>query len=113
MSVKEKESKKEDKKVSPEKVEKVKTPFFKMETVTSKPQRKYRKGSKYDAIVDAFIASPLKLVKLDAPDIKGNYLSSQIMKRLVVRKLTDTIDVSVLNNETYLEKIEKPKATKV
>ena len=113
MSVKEKESKKEEKKVSPEKVEKVKPPYFKMESVTSKPQRRYRKGSKYDAIVDAFIASPQKLVKLDMPNVKANYIASQLMKRLVARKLTETIDVSVLNNETYLEKIDKPKATKV
>lgn len=109
MSLKEKEIPKVEKKVSPEKVEKAKPPPYKMESVTSKPQRKYRKGSKYDAIVDAFIASPQKLVKLNIPNVNANYISSQLMKRLVARKLTETIDASVVNNESYLEKIEKKK----
>jgi hypothetical protein len=78
-----------------------------MESVTSKPQRKYRKGSKYDAIIDEFIKSPQKIVKVNIADTKANYLSSQLMKRLVVRKLTETIDASVVNNESYLEKITK------
>lgn len=107
MSLKEKESNKVEKKVTPEKVEKAKPPTYKMESVTSKPERRYRKGSKYDAILDEFIKSPSKMVRIEIKDKQANYISSQLMKRLVARKLTETIDTSVVNNVSYLEKIDK------
>lgn len=110
---KEKEVKKESKKQPTEKVEKEKQSFFKMENVTSKPQRGYRKGSKYDAILNQFLNSTQTLVTLEIPDVKGNYIATQLTKRIVALNLTSKIDVSVINGLAYLEKIDKSTSPKV
>lgn len=98
-------AKKEVKTAKPKKVETVNSPAFKMESVIEKPNRRYRKGSKYDGIIDAFLKEPTKISKLQLEGVKTNYLSSQLQKRVHARKLEKDIDVSVVNNEVYLEKI--------
>jgi len=71
--------------------------------VESKPQRKYRKGSKYDPLLDAFINSEHPLVTVTVEGKEANYLRTQLNKRIDARKL-ETIKVSVVNNTCYLEK---------
>lgn len=87
------------------KVEPAKPLAFKLETVTEKPSRRYRKGSKYDGILDAFTKGISKLSKIEIPGVPANYLASQLQKRVKVKKLEKDIDVSVVNNVVYLEKI--------
>lgn len=98
-------AKKEVKTAKPKKVKIVDNPSFKMEVITEKPTRKYRKGSKYDSILDLFIKNTAKISKLQLEGVSTNYLYSQLQKRLHVRKLEKEIDVSVINGEVYLEKI--------
>jgi len=71
--------------------------------VKSKPLRKYRKGSKYDPILDAFIVGEANLVQVSIVDKDANYLRLQLNKRIEAKKL-EKIKVSVVNNVVYLEK---------
>lgn len=76
---------------------------FNLEPVSEKPTRKYRKGSKYDPLLDAFISGTDTLVAVTVPDKDANYLRTQLNKRMEARKLSD-VKVSVVNNVCYLEK---------
>jgi len=77
---------------------------FELKPVESKPSRQYRKGSsKYDPILDTFIAGSDVLVAVSMADREANYLRTQLNKRIEVKGL-DGIKVSVVNNVCYLEK---------
>jgi len=76
---------------------------FNLTPVTEKPSRRYRKGSKYDPVIDAFIASTDTLVEVSVADKDANYLRTQLNKRIEARSLRD-VKVSVVNNVAYLEK---------
>ena len=77
---------------------------FDLKPVTKKPSRKYRKGSKYDPIIDYFLESEHDLVKVEVPEKDANYLRTQLKKRIDARDLAEKIEVSVVNNVAYLEK---------
>ena len=77
---------------------------FDLKPVDKKPSRKYRKGSKYDPIIDSFLKSEHELVKVEVPDKDANYLRTQLKKRVDARDLQDKVEVSVVNNIAYLEK---------
>lgn len=47
---------------------------FNLTPVTEKPSRRYRKGSKYDPILDAFMSGTEGLVTVDVPKKDANYL---------------------------------------
>ena len=75
---------------------------FELKPVDKKPPRTYR--SKYDPIIDQFLESEESLVKVDVNDKDAYYLRTQLKKRIDLRNLQDKVDVSVVNNQTYLEK---------
>jgi hypothetical protein len=77
---------------------------FELEPVEKKSRRRYRKGSKYDPIIDSFLNGPHNLVKVEAAGKDANYLRLQLKKRIDARDLSNKIEVSVINNMTYLEK---------
>ena len=77
---------------------------FDLKPVEKKPSRKYRKGSKYDPIIDSFLESEHDLVKVEVTDKDANYLRTQLKKRIDARDLQSEIEVSVVNNIAYLEK---------
>jgi hypothetical protein len=77
---------------------------FDLKPVEKKPSRKYRKGSKYDPIIDSFMESEHDLVKVEVPDKDANYLRTQLKKRIDARDLQSDVEVSVVNNIAYLEK---------
>lgn len=77
---------------------------FNLKPITKKPSRKYRKGSKYDPIINSFIEGDHALVKVEVPNKDANYLRTQLKKRIDARDLHNTIEVSVVNNIAYLEK---------
>ncbi len=78
---------------------------FSLSPVTKKPSRKYRKGSKYDPIIDQFLSSDMNLVTVNVPSKDANYLRTQLKKRIDARDLNEKIEVSVVNNVTYIEKL--------
>jgi hypothetical protein len=76
---------------------------FKLEPVNVKPSRRYRKGSKYDPILDAFIGGNANLVQVTIEGKDANYLRTQLNKRIEARVLSN-VKVSVVNNVAYIEK---------
>ena len=75
---------------------------FDLSPVDEMPKRKYRKGSKYDPILDKFLEDKNKLVTVEVAGKDGNYVRTQLKKRIDALGLK--IDVSVVNNKVYLEK---------
>jgi hypothetical protein len=76
---------------------------FNLQPVEEKPTRKYRKGSKYDPLLDAFMSGPNDLVSVNVAGKDANYLRTQLNKRIDARNLP-SVKVSVVNNVCYLEK---------
>ena len=77
---------------------------FSLTPTDNKPTRRYRKGSKYDPIIDDYRKQSYSLAKVSVPGKDANYLRTQLNKRLDARKITN-IKVSVVNNVCYLEKV--------
>ena len=76
---------------------------FNLQPVDEKPTRKYRKGSKYDPLLDAFMSGLNDLVSVNVEGKDANYLRTQLNKRIDARNLP-SVKVSVVNNVCYLEK---------
>ena len=76
---------------------------FNLKPVEEKPSRRYRKGSKYDPIIEAFVEGDEDLVEVTVAGKDANYLRTQLTKRIDARNLI-RIKVSVVNNVAYLEK---------
>ncbi len=85
-------------------VEKVAPVPYSFSEVKAKPKRKYRKGSKYDPILEGFLKSEHKLVKVNVPDKDANYIRTQLNKRIEANSKYSKIKVSVVNNIAYLER---------
>ncbi|MBD3206599.1 hypothetical protein GF319_09700 [Candidatus Bathyarchaeota archaeon] len=77
---------------------------FELKPVGEKPSRSYRKGSKYDPILDEFLEGDEDLVMVKVEEKEANYLRTQLKKRIDVREL-ENVETSVANGKTYLEKI--------
>jgi hypothetical protein len=78
---------------------------FTLKPVKRKPARRYRKGSKYDPILDKFLEEEANLVKVEIEGKDANYLRTQLNKRIEARELENTVKTSVVNGVLYLEKI--------
>lgn len=78
---------------------------FELKSVKKKPSRKYRKGSKYDPIVDQFMEETEDLVEVNVAGKDANYLRTQLNKRIEARGLEGQVEASVVNNVCYLEKV--------
>jgi hypothetical protein len=82
---------------------------FELMPETEMPNTTYQKGSKYDPILDKFLASGIKIVSIKPKaEEDANYMRTQIKKRLDKRKMNDKITASVVNNKVYLQ-IPTPK----
>jgi hypothetical protein len=75
---------------------------FALKPVEEKPTRRYRKGSKYDPILDEFIEGDHNLVEVAVEGKDGNYLRTQLNKRIEARGLD--LKTSVVNGVLYLER---------
>ena len=76
---------------------------FDLKPVEDKPTRKYRKGSKYDPVLDAFMEGEDDLVEVSVEGKEANYLRTQLNKRIETRNLRG-VEISVVNDVCYLEK---------
>jgi len=75
---------------------------FDMKPVEKKPSRRYRKGSKYDRILEAFVEGTDNLVEVTVEGKDANYLRTQLNKRIEAKGLK--VKTSVVNNILYLQK---------
>jgi len=76
---------------------------FDLKPVGEKPSRRYRKGSKYDPVLDAFLEGEADLVEVSVEGRGANYLRTQLDSRIEARGL-NSVKVSVVNNVAYLER---------
>lgn len=76
---------------------------FDLKPIKKKPRRRYRKGSKYDPILDAFMKGTDNLVEVTVEGRDANYLRTQLNKRIEAQKLK--VKTSVINSVLYLEKV--------
>lgn len=76
---------------------------FQLQPTKKKPDRRYRKGSKYDPLLDSFINGDEALVIVGIKGRDANYIRTQLNKRIIARELP--IKTSTVNNQCYLEKI--------
>ena len=59
---------------------------------------------KYDPILDDFLQDEGKLAIVEIENIEVNYLRTQLMKRIIARKIVDKIKVSTISDKLILEK---------
>ena len=78
---------------------------YTLKPVESKPRRRYRRGSKYDPIIDAFLESDKDIVEVEVKGKNPNYVRIQLNKRIEARGLGDKVKTSVINNVLYLERV--------
>ena len=76
---------------------------FNLKPIEEKPSRRFKRGSKYDPILDAFMEGEEDLVEVNVSGKDANYLRPQLTKRIEARGLKN-VKVSVVNNVCYLEK---------
>ena len=84
---------------------------FELKPVETLP-RSYRKGSKYDPIIDSFMSSGEDLAKIELEYGNSYYVNEQLKKRIELRNFEGSIDVGVINNEIYIEALEPFKKAK-
>ena len=77
---------------------------FELKPLEKKPSRRYRKGGKYDPIMDSFIEGTNNLVEVTVEGKDANYLRTQLNKRIEARGIKK-VKTSVVNNVLYLEKL--------
>ena len=77
---------------------------FTISRVNKKPNRMYRKGSKYDPLIDSFLKGEHNLVSVEVPGKEANYLRTQLKKRIEKRGIKN-VTASVVHNHVFLEKI--------
>lgn len=79
---------------------------FNLKPVSKKPSRRYRKGSKYDPILEAFKKGDQTLVEVAISGKDANYIRTQLNKRIDAQERKySKIKVSVVNSVCYLEKV--------
>jgi len=78
---------------------------FEMRRVDEKRKKTYLKVSRYDPIIDQFIAGGEELVEITVEDKKAPYVATQLKKRIGLRDLQLEIEASAAAGFVYLEKI--------
>ena len=81
--------------------------------ISKKPTRKYRKGSKYDPILEGFIKSGHALAEVSVEGKTASYLKTQLKNRLDDNSKLAHITVSTANGQCYLENSKAGKPAKV
>lgn len=78
---------------------------FELKPRKRKPKRKYRKGSKYNPILDQFMESEHTIVKVEVENRNGTSIRTQLIKLIEARGLKDRVKASVVDGALYLEKV--------
>ena len=78
---------------------------FYLTPVDEIPKRRYRKGSKYDSVIDKFLDGNDRLVTVEVVGRGANYIRTQLKKRIEARGLGDKVEASFIDDKAYLEKL--------
>jgi hypothetical protein len=77
---------------------------FQMRPVTEKREKKVRKRSIYDPMIDQFLESGHDLVEIEVEDKKPSYVAGMLKKRIQVRGLE--LKATAVSDVVYLEKTQ-------
>jgi len=77
---------------------------FEMRQVNEKRKKLSIKASRYDPIIDQFIAGGEELVEISVEDKDAPYVASQLKKRIGLRELELEMEASAAGGFAYLEK---------
>ncbi len=77
---------------------------FQMRPVTEKRERKVKRGSIYDPLIDQFLESGHDLVEIEVEDKKPSYVAGMLKKRIQVRGLE--LKATAVSDVVYLEKAQ-------
>ena len=80
----------------------------KITPLKNKPKSKKKTGSKYDSVIQGFIDANVPLAHIEVEGKTGNYLATQLGKRIEAESKFSGVTVSTVNGECYLER-EIPK----
>jgi hypothetical protein len=69
------------------------------------PTKRYRKGSKYDVILDEFLKSEFDIVEVTVDGKDGNYIGTQLNSRIESSSKYLGLKSYVVKNIAYLEKV--------
>ncbi len=75
---------------------------FQMRPVAEKRERRVRKRSIYDPLIDQFLESGHDLVEIEVEDKKPSYVAGMLKKRIQVRGLE--LKATAVSDVVYLEK---------
>jgi len=75
---------------------------FTMKEVKEKREKKIKKGSIYDPIINQFLESGHDLVEIEVEEKKPSYVAGMLKKRIQVRELE--IKATAVDDIVYLEK---------
>jgi len=82
--------------------------MFELKPVDERPKRSFKKGSKYDPIIDRFLLEKHDLVKVEVEDKKAGYIRINLNRLIISRGMKDRVKASVVDGGLYLEKIWHP-----
>ena len=77
---------------------------FEMRPVEKKRKKLSIRGSKYDPMIDQFVAGEEELVEIIVEDRKASYVAGQLNKRIALRELGNEMEASAAQDFVYLEK---------
>ena len=76
-----------------------------MKPVDERPKRSFKKGSKYNPIIDRFLIEKHDLVKVEVKDKNVGYIRYYLNRLIISRGMKDRVKASVVDGGIYLEKI--------
>jgi len=81
---------------------------FELKPIDERPKRSFKRGSKYDPIIDRFIMEKHDLVKVEVKDKDAGYMRINLNRLIISRGMKDRVKASVVSGGVYLEKIGHP-----
>jgi hypothetical protein len=81
---------------------------FELKPVDERPKRGFKRGSKYDPIIDRFLMEKHDLVRVEVEDKDVGYVRINLNRLIISRGMEDGVKASVVDGGVYLEKIGHP-----
>lgn len=85
------------------------TPKYEIKPVEALPDKTFHKASKYDPMIEAFLASSVSFATISAEDMTPEYLVVQLQKRIRESKRKD-VSARMINKQVYLSRELEVKA---
>jgi len=81
---------------------------FELKPVDERPKRSFKRGSKYNPIIDRFLMEKHDLVKVEVEDKDVGFIRYYRNRLIISRGMKDRVKASVVDGGLYLEKIGHP-----